>query len=226
MVVLLWNLLFLNYSTASQAQQILVLGDSLSTAYGMPEADGWVALLTERVSQRKFPWRVHNASISGETTAGGRSRIDDLLSEYPPDIVLIGLGGNDGLRGLGLNAMRENLDYMIDSAENSGAAVLLMGILIPPNYGPVYSQRFASVFSGIAEQRNLDFLPFLLDGIALEPDMMLDDGIHPSRSAQPGILENVWTVLEPMLERLEEDQQISALFEGFQIEEPIYPVLR
>lgn len=202
-LALLWSAS--SASNSITAPKILVFGDSLSAAYGISEREAWVALLGQRLEERNHPWSVRNLSISGETTAGGRSRIDAALADRKVEIMVLALGGNDGLRGLGLPTMRENLEYMIDAAEYAGARVLLVGIQIPPNYGPVYSRRFAEVFSSIAADRELDFLPFLLDGVALEPGMMLDDGIHPSVAAQPRILENVWEFLLPMLEAVERE---------------------
>jgi acyl-CoA thioesterase-1 len=211
-LTLLWSVS--GASNSVPAPKMLVFGDSLSAAYGIPEREAWVALLGDRLEGRNHPWRVRNLSISGETTAGGRSRIDAALADHTVDIVVLALGGNDGLRGLGLPSMRENLEYMIDAAEDAGARVLLVGIQIPPNYGPVYSRRFAEVFSSIAAARDLDFLPFLLEGVALEPGMMLDDGIHPSVAAQPRILENVWEYLLPLLESIERDRTVSLPIHG------------
>lgn len=200
-LALLWSVS--GAGNSHDMQRILVLGDSLSAAHGIDGDAGWVSLLEMRLSQRDPPWDVRNASVGGETTAGGRSRLPDLLDDTRPDVLILQLGGNDGLRGLSLQAMRENFAAMLDAADAAGAEVLLVGIEIPPNYGPVYTDRFRSVFSDLAAERDLAFIPFLLEGVALEPGMMLDDGIHPGAEAQPRILENVWSELEPMLERLE-----------------------
>jgi len=181
-----------------------VLGDSLSAAHGIDGDAGWVSLLEARLEERDARWQVRNASVGGETTAGGRSRLPALLEEVRPDLLILELGGNDGLRGLSLRAMRENLETMLDAADAAGAEVLLAGIEIPPNYGPVYTNRFRAIFADLAADRELAFVPFLLEGIALEPGMMLDDGIHPGAAAQPRILENVWSELEPLLEQLEQ----------------------
>ncbi len=184
--------------------RILVLGDSLSAAHGIDGDAGWVSLLEARLAGRETHWQVRNASVGGETTAGGRTRLPALLEEVGPDLLILELGGNDGLRGLSLRAMRENLETMLDAADAASAEVLLAGIEIPPNYGPVYTDRFRAVFADLAADRELAFVPFLLEGVALEPGMMLDDGIHPGAAAQPRILENVWSELEPLLDRLEQ----------------------
>lgn len=189
--------------------RLLVFGDSLSTAYGIPLKDSWVTLLQERLDQRfrtgdhVGAWKVHNASISGETTAGGRTRLPGLLQTVQPQLVILELGGNDGLRGLSLRAMRDNLEAMLDAIAQQGSTALLVGIRITPNYGPVYTERFVAVFADLAAQRELAFVPFLLEGVALQDGMMQDDGIHPSAAAQPRILDNVWSELEPLLRRLE-----------------------
>ncbi len=191
-------------SNSIESHRLLVLGDSLSAAYGFDRQNGWVALLRERLAAREGPdWAVRNASVSGETTAGGKSRLPDLLATEAPDVVILQLGGNDGLRGLSLRAFRENLEAMLDAIAASGAEVLLAGIQIPPNYGPVYTERFRQVFADLAAARDLAFVSFLLEGVALDPDLMLDDGIHPRAEAQPRILENIWEGLEPVLQRVE-----------------------
>ncbi|WP_019590268.1 MULTISPECIES: arylesterase [unclassified Thioalkalivibrio] len=183
--------------------RLLVFGDSLSAAWGMSEDESWVALLEDRLEARDGHWRVHNASISGETTAGGRQRLLGELERAEPDVVILELGGNDGLRGLAPAAMRENLEAMLDAIDAAGAKTLLLGIRIPPNYGPQYTDRFEAVFRDLAEERELAFEPFFLDGVADDEVMMHDDGIHPSAEAQPQLLENVWPELEPLLERVE-----------------------
>jgi acyl-CoA thioesterase I len=201
-LALLWSVP--SAGNSPNVNRILVLGDSLSAAHGIDGNAGWVSLLEARLDDRDARWQVRNASVGGETTAGGRNRLPALLEEVRPDLLILELGGNDGLRGLSLRAMRENLETMLDAADAAGAQVLLVGIEIPPNYGPVYTDRFRSTFFELAEERGPAFLPFLLDGVALEPGMMLDDGIHPGAQAQPRILENVWSELEPLLERVEQ----------------------
>lgn len=193
------------------SHRILVMGDSLSAAYGMAQSDGWVDLLRARLAQRASPWTVENASISGETTAGGRQRLPGLLERHVPDIVILGLGGNDGLRGLAPSAMRDNLAKMLDAIDQADAQALLLGVRIPPNYGPVYTRRFEAVFAELAEARSIAFEPFLLEGVALEEGMMQSDGIHPSPAAQPQLLETVWSRLESMLEAVEDDHQAGPL---------------
>ncbi|OOC09906.1 MULTISPECIES: arylesterase [Thioalkalivibrio] len=189
------------------AHPLLVFGDSLSTAWGMDESEGWVALLEERLADRDAAWEVHNASISGETTAGGRQRLPDNLERTEPDLVILELGGNDGLRGLSPAAMRDNLEAMLDAIDAAGAETLLLGIRIPPNYGPQYTDRFEAVFRDLAEERELAFEPFFLDGIADDDVMMHDDGIHPSAEAQPQLLDNLWPSLKPVLERVEREER-------------------
>ncbi|WP_414736188.1 arylesterase [Halomonas elongata] len=176
---------------------ILVMGDSLSAAYGIERQDGWVSLLTDRLAGKA---RVVNASISGETTAGGKTRLPELLRQHDPDIVLLELGGNDGLRGLPPAQMRSNLADMIEASQASGAEVALLGIDIPPNYGQAYREAFTRVFTALAERYEVPLLPFMLDDVALHDELMQDDGIHPTAAAQPQILDNVWPVLAPLLE--------------------------
>lgn len=176
---------------------VLVFGDSLSAAYGIPREDGWVTLLQQQLEQQSLKHQVINASISGETTSGGLSRLKQLLSQYQPDLVLIQLGANDGLRGLPVSDMRRNLAAMIELAQQSGAKVALIGILIPPNYGPRYTQEFRETYTVLAKQYKLPLVPFLLEGVAGKTDLMQDDGLHPTSAAQPLVLNNVWKVLAP-----------------------------
>lgn len=180
---------------------ILVLGDSLSAAYGLPRQSGWVTLLEERLSQRKFNYRVVNASISGETSAGGASRIAGLLRQHRPEILILALGANDGLRGLPAAQLQSNLETMIRAAQHSNAKVLLVGMRMPPNFGPAYTRQFAAVYAELARRHRTAFVPFLLEGFADRPEYFLADGIHPNAAAQPLILERVWTALEPLLHR-------------------------
>ena len=176
---------------------LLVVGDSLSAAYGIERDAGWVALLAERVAHRA---EVVNASISGETTGGGATRLPELLRQHDPDIVLLELGGNDGLRGLPPSQMSANLEGMIEKSQAAGAQVLLLGIDIPPNYGDAYRQAFTGVFRELADTHEVPLVPFLLEGVALDPGLMQDDGIHPTAEAQPRLLDNVWPSLVPLLE--------------------------
>lgn len=188
-------------ATAAESGQptILVYGDSLSAAYRMPQAQGWVSLLQQRLQAQGYPHNVVNASVSGETTSGGVSRLPITLRQHQPDLVLLELGANDGLRGLPLAQMRANLEAMIKTTRNAGAEVVLLGIMIPPNYGSKYTQEFSRSYNELARQYDLPLVDFLLEGVAGKPELTLDDGLHPSAAAQPKILDNVWQVLAPEL---------------------------
>ena len=179
---------------------LLVMGDSLSAAYGLAADEGWVALLEERLTRDNPGWRVVNASISGETTAGGASRIEAALREHAPAIVAIELGANDGLRGLPLEHTRANLERMIVAAKAADAEVLLIGLRIPPNYGPDYALAFDAIYADLATQHTTSLLPFLLEPIVADRDAFLPDNLHPIAAAQPTLLAHVWNVLEPMLD--------------------------
>lgn len=179
--------------------KILVFGDSLSAGYGIALEQSWPSLLGERLRREKFPLTVVNASISGETTAGGRGRLPALLDRERPRVVILALGANDGLRGLPPQAMRANLDAMIAAAQSAGARVMLAGMQLPPNYGPDYTQRFAAVFRELAQQRKVALLPFLLEPIALDDTAFQPDHLHPTAAAQPKIRDHVWTTLQPLL---------------------------
>lgn len=193
-------LLLLLVHVANAAQPvILVLGDSLSAGYGVPQGKGWVHLLDERLRSRGRSYRVVNASISGDTTRGGLARIGDALDTYRPAILVLELGGNDGLRGLPLAETRRNLEGIIKVSQAAGARVLLVGIQLPPNYGPAYTERFKAIYPQLAERYRLPLVPFLLEGVATEPVLMQTDGIHPREEAQGRLLNNVWPYLEPML---------------------------
>ena len=188
----------LQASTAEEGlPTLLVMGDSLSAAYGIEQEQGWVSLLAERLDGDA---QVVNASISGETTSGGAQRFADIIGQRQPDIVLLELGGNDGLRGLPPAQMRANLATMIEQSQQAGAEVLLLGIDIPPNYGQAYRDAFTGVYHSLAQEYELSLVPFLLEDIALNQQLMQSDGIHPTADAQPIILDNVWPALEPMLE--------------------------
>jgi len=192
-------------SAAAPAERVLlVVGDSLSAEYGLARGQGWVALLGQRLAAERPGWRVVNASISGDTTAGGRTRIGPLLAQHRPRIVIVELGGNDALRGLPLTSSRENLDAITVAAQNAGARVLIAGIQMPPNYGRQYMQDFAALYADTAKQHRTALLPFILAGIADRPDAdawFQADRIHPLAKAHPIIVEHVWPVLAPMLER-------------------------
>jgi len=194
-------LLLLVLPTVVSAQIILVVGDSLSAAYGIPVEQGWVSLLQQRLDSAGYPYRIVNASISGDTTANARARLDRALASHKSSVVLLELGGNDGLRGLSLVAMKSNLAAMISSAREAGAQVLLIGMQLPPNYGPRYTERFQAVYQELARERDLALLPSLVDGIGTEQNLMQPDGIHPNATAQPLIRDRVWEVLVPLLEQ-------------------------
>ncbi|WP_172116119.1 arylesterase [Halomonas hibernica] len=181
---------------ASEPPTILIMGDSLSAAYGIEHEQGWVPLLEERLGGQAD---VVNASISGETTSGGLQRFSAILEKQQPDIVLLELGGNDGLRGLAPNQMRSNLASMIEQSKEIDAQVLLLGIDIPPNYGQAYRDAFTGVYYSLADEYDVPLLPFLLESVALNQSLMQSDGIHPTAEAQPIILDNVWPELEPLL---------------------------
>lgn len=178
---------------------ILVVGDSLSAEYGLARDTGWVHLLADRVTTRAPQYSVVNASISGDTTSGGRSRIGALLRRNQPQIVVIELGANDGLRGLSVEAMRANLEAMVDACHAQDARVLLVGMRLPPNYGPAYVERFAAAYTAVAREKRVSLVPFLLDGFAEHVELFQPDRLHPLAQAEPRVLENVWPVLEPML---------------------------
>ena len=179
--------------------RILVFGDSLSAAYGIELADGWVALLQQRLQAQGRPHRIVNASVSGETTAGGRARLPELLARESFALVVIELGGNDGLRGLSLAQTEDNLRAMIQAARAAGAQVLLVGMRLPPNYGSTYTEAFAAIYPKLARELDVALVPFLLDGVATDPALMQPDRVHPRAEAQPRLLDTVWPALVPLL---------------------------
>ena len=180
---------------------VLVLGDSLSASYGIPVGQGWVALLQRRLDREGYGYTVVNASVSGETTVGGLERLPRALARHKPAIVIVELGGNDGLRGLPVPELRANLEAIIKASRGAGAKVLLAGIRIPPNYGPRYTEQFYGVYGELARTLKIAWVPFFLEGIALRDDLFQDDGIHPALEAQPILVENVWPALKPLLKR-------------------------
>jgi acyl-CoA thioesterase-1 len=184
---------------ASPPRTIVVLGDSLSAGYGMKIQEGWVSLLSKQLASGGYGYRVVNASVSGETTQGGLTRLPRQLELNKPAIVIIELGGNDGLRGLPLAASRDNLRKMVELSQAAKAKVVLVGMVIPPNYGPRYGQEFRDMFASLAKSHSPAFVPFFLDRVALEPDLMQADGIHPNAKGQPRMLENLWPKLQPLL---------------------------
>jgi acyl-CoA thioesterase-1 len=187
---------------AEHQRAVVVLGDSISAGYGIQREQGWVHLLDNALAQREETWFAVNASISGETTGGGLARLAGVLAEHAPDIVIIELGGNDGLRGYPVEKIRENLRGMVDMVNASGAIPIIVAMRIPPNYGPRYTQAFDSVFGEVAQEKGSVYIPFLLEEVALADNMMQDDGIHPTAEAQPLLLDAVWNELEPLLEAL------------------------
>ena len=187
-------------ASAIARTKILVMGDSISAAYGIQRTAGWVALLDQRLGELEAGWQVVNASISGETTGGGLARLPNALAAHDPAIVIIELGGNDGLRGYPVAKIRNNLDQLVALAKADDRVVLLLGIQIPPNYGPRYTDAFAAMYLEIAERRNVAVIPFLLEKVALTPTLMQNDGIHPTAEAQPQLLETVWPALVSLLQ--------------------------
>jgi len=179
---------------------VLVFGDSLSAAYGLSNTtQGWPALLGKRIEQRALPWKVVNASVSGETTAGGLRRLPEDLKRHQPRVVVIALGANDGLRGQPIAAARANLEQMVRLARSAKADPVLVGLMLPPNYGIDYTDQFRAMYADIAKRMKVPLVPFLLEGIAENRDLFQADQLHPTAEAQPRILDNVWTVLGPML---------------------------
>ncbi len=186
-------------NAVASASTILVFGDSLSAAYGIRSEQGWVTLLMQRLQTQGYGSQVVNASVSGETSSGGLERLPRALKLHSPGIVILELGANDGLRGLPLEAMRENLGRMVQLAQAAGARVLLVGIRIPPNYGPRYTEEFARVYIELAQKYRLPLVPFLLEKVALDPALMQEDGMHPNAAAEPIVLDTLWPHLKALL---------------------------
>lgn len=192
-------------AASTQPPVILVMGDSLSAAYGMPREQGWVALLQDKLENEGYPYTLVNASISGETSSGGLRRLPKLLAQHQPEIVLIELGANDGLRALSLDALADNLQRMIQLSQEANAEVLLLGMRIPSNYGPTYTKGFHAVFQRVAKAQQTALLDFFLAPIALNEDYFQDDRIHPNARAQPLMLEHAWPKIRPLLQNGEAD---------------------
>lgn len=192
-------MVFISQAYAAEPPVILVVGDSLSAGFGLRPGEGWVSLLKARLDEEGYPHRVVNASISGDTTEGALARLPRALEIHAPGVVVIELGGNDGLRGIPLEVMRSNLAEMIRLSRAKGARVLLLGMHLPPNYGPAYTGRFHQVFVDLAKSKEVPLVDFFLEDIALNGDLMQADGIHPNAEAQPRMLENVWPRLAPLL---------------------------
>lgn len=184
---------------AKEAPVIVIVGDSLSAGYGMDKNQSWVSLLEQRLADNGHTYRILNSSISGDTTQGGLARLPRLLERYQPEWVIIELGGNDGLRGINPATTRENMQSMILASQAAGADVLLAGIKLPPNYGPTYIEAFESIYTDLAKQHGTMLVPFFMDGVAFDADLMQADGIHPNALGQPVLLDNVWVVLQPEL---------------------------
>ncbi|MFL6618334.1 MAG: arylesterase [Povalibacter sp.] len=197
----MWVFALVNPAGAESAapRTVVVLGDSLSAGYGIPLKEGWVNLLAQRIATEGYGYQVINASVSGETTQGGLARLPRVLQIHKPAIVIIELGGNDGLRGLPLATSRENLRKSIELARAAKARVLLIGMMIPPNYGQRYAKEFQDMFTSLASSQSVALVPFLLDEVALNPELMQNDGIHANAKGQPQMLENVWPTLKPLL---------------------------
>ncbi len=188
-------------STAAEPPVLLILGDSLSAGYGMDREKSWVSLLETRLRESGYSYRILNSSISGDTSQGGLARIPRLLDRYQPEIVIIELGANDGLRGINPDITRDNMTSMIQQSQAIGARVLLAGIKLPPNYGSDYLEKFESIYEDLANEFGTLLVPFFMDGVALRPDLLQADTIHPNEAGQPVLLDNVWKVLEPALSR-------------------------
>ena len=190
------------FSVRAETPTILVFGDSISAGFGLAHVEqGWVEKLRTRLKDEGYGYQVVNASVSGETTAGGLARLPRALSLHHPQIVIIELGGNDGLRALPIDQMRANLSKMVDLSASAGARVLLLGIRLPPNYGPEYTEKFRSVFADVAQEGKVPLVPFLLTDIALSPDLMQADGVHPNELGQPKLLANAWPTLKGILRK-------------------------
>jgi acyl-CoA thioesterase I len=201
----LWMLLLAACSLSARAGgNLLVYGDSLSAAYGIPAKQGWVALLEERLKTEKLDYKVVNASISGETASGGLARIDGALAKYSPEVLVLALGANDGLRGLPVAQMRRNLEGIIRKAQAKGAKVLLVGMRVPPNYGNRYTTEFEQTYAELARRHKTGYVPFLLEGVVLQRAHFQDDNLHPTAAVQPMMLDTVWKGLTPLLKPRED----------------------
>jgi acyl-CoA thioesterase-1 len=192
-------LLLLLLAQPAMGGTLLVVGDSISAGFGLDTGQGWVDLLDERLQQQGFAYQTVNASISGDTTSGGLARLPALLAAHRPSLVIIELGGNDGLRGQPPQQLQQNLAAMISASREQGAKVLLLGMLLPPNYGARYTEAFARVYQDLSSSEQVPLVTFFLEGVGGQPQMMQADGIHPNAAAQPLLLENVWPALKPLL---------------------------
>lgn len=181
--------------------KIMIYGDSLSAAYGIPQQQGWTSLLQKKLASEYYQYDVVNASISGETTSGGLSRIQKTLDQIKPSIIILELGANDGLRGLPIQEMSNNLNMIILQSKKSGARILLVGMRIPPNYGPQYTKLFSQSYVKLSQEHKIPLVPFMLENIAAKADLIQDDGLHPNAIAQPLVLDNIWSHLKKLLKK-------------------------
>jgi acyl-CoA thioesterase I len=195
-------LVFAGFPANADTPAILVFGDSISAGYGLARVEqGWVGMLRAKLKDEGYGYQVVNASVTGETTAGGLARLPRALALHHPRVVILELGGNDGLRALPIDQMRSNLGKMVDLSVDSGAQVLVLGMRIPPNYGPEFTEKFFAVFADVARDKRAPLVPFLLNDIALSPNLMQVDGVHPNELGQPKLLDNVWPRLRPLLHK-------------------------
>ena len=190
----------ISHSNAANLK-ILVYGDSLSAAYGVAKSQGWVAFLQKKLTDQHYQYDVINASISGETTSGGLTRLANTLAKTKPNIIILELGANDGLRGLPVKEMSANLNTMISQSKKANAKILLIGMKIPPNYGPKYTDSFSNTYPQLSQQHQVSLVPFMLENIAAKPKLIQDDGLHPNVLGQPMMLDNIWPKLQPLLKR-------------------------
>ena len=193
------GLALLCIAQGASAGTVLIVGDSISAAFGLDTRQGWVALLEQRLKAEGFDDKVVNASISGDTSAGGQARLPALLAEHKPSLVVVELGGNDGLRGQAPAQLQQNLASMIDRSRDAGARVLLLGMRLPPNYGKRYTDAFAQVYADLGKEKDVPLVPFFLEGVGGVPELMQADGIHPGQGAQAQLLENAWPSIKPLL---------------------------
>jgi acyl-CoA thioesterase-1 len=195
-------LVFAGFPAKADMPAILVFGDSISAGYGLAHVEqGWVGMLRAKLKDEGYGYQVINASVTGETTAGGLARLPRALALHHPRVVILELGGNDGLRALPIDQMRSNLGKMVDLSVDSGAQVLVLGMRIPPNYGPEFTEKFFAVFADVARDKRARLVPFLLNDIALSPNLMQADGVHPNELGQPKLVDNVWPGLRPLLRK-------------------------
>jgi len=194
---------FVAWSSEAMAEnpKILIYGDSLSAAYGIPQQQGWATLLQKKLNSQHYHYDVINASISGETTSSGLSRLTSTLAETKATIIILELGANDGLRGLPLKEMSANLSAMIKQSKKAGAKVLLLGIKIPPNYGPKYTESFSQIYTKLSKKHRVPLVPFMLENVAAKPQLIQEDGLHPNALGQPIVLENIWPHLQLLLKK-------------------------